>query len=187
MQKLYNNGYVVKGLFKNEYTSFLDNYRGIESFVSWPLDDNDDDLISKELQEEAWNKWFAYQDILEVVPERDYLFRYINHCHELGIDTMILQIETPNNSQIALDNLKVIEVLGFDCIAGVRLSYLNLEPRYFKEHFLGLYQKLNSNRLFNAIGETKDFIDAYKRLLDEGENLECVDNPVPARLSVVEL
>ena len=45
MQNLYNNGYVIKGLFKNQYSSLLENYRGMESFVSWPLDEFDDLLI----------------------------------------------------------------------------------------------------------------------------------------------
>lgn len=186
MQDLYNNGYVVKGLIKNQYTSLIDCYRGMESFVSWPLDDFDD-LLSKELQDEAWDKWFAYHDILEVVPEKEYLSKYVNHCKELGIETMILKIETPNNNQISLDSLKIIEELGFDCITGVQLSYLNLEPSYFEKRFFRTYQKLNSNRLLNTIDEIYEFLDVYNRLLDEGENLEYGDNPVPAFLSVVEL
>lgn len=186
MKKLYNNGYVVQGLFKDEYTSILDSYRGIESFVSWPLD-NFNDTISKKLQDEAWVKWFSYNDILEVTPERDYLNRYINHCNELGINTMILQIETPYNNQIAIDDLKIKKVLGFDCITGVRLSYLNLEPKYLEEHFLEIYKKLNVYRLLNTIDEIYDFLKIYNRLLDEGENLEYSGSPVPACLSVVGL
>lgn len=186
MQRLYNNGYVIKGLFKNKYTSLLDSYRGIENFVSWPLDDFNDSL-SNQLKAEAWDKWFAFQGVLEVVPEKDYLSRYINHCNELNINTMILQLETPNNNQTANDNLKTIEVLGFDCITGVNLSYLNLEPRYFEEHISEMYLKLNANRLFNTIDETYMFLDTYNRLLNEGENLETGYNPIPVRLSVVEL
>ena len=135
------------------------------------------------MKEEAWDKWFAYQNVLEVVPERNYLSRYVNHCNELGIDTMILQIETPNNNQIAFDKLKVIEVLGFDCIAGVRLSYLNLEPGYFEKHFSGIYQKLNANMLFNSMDDIHDFLDIYEKLLNEGENLENGDNRLLVYLS----
>lgn len=184
--QLYNNGYVVQGLYKNDYTSDVIGYRGIQEFYSWPLS-KCVDSISKALEEEAYSKWFAYHDILYVVPEKDYLARYINHCRYLGIDTQILQIETPRNNQVAIDTLEIIEVLGFDCITGVYISYLNLEPDYFQKMLYTTYSKLNNNYICKNIDDTYEFLNAYERLLSEGENLEWEYNPVPARLSIAKI
>ena len=186
MQGLFNNGYVVKGLFDNEYSSSLPHYRGVEKFVSWPLDDYDD-FLSKKLQDEAWDKWFGYQNVLELVPERDYLQRYINHCKELDIDTTIIQIETPNNNQLAVEQLKIVDVLGFEYIAGVQYSYMHLKPKYMEEKFSETVRKLNTNILCNTLDDIYEFIGKYNQLLRCGENLECLDNPVPAYLSIVKL
>ncbi len=186
MQKLFNNGYVVKGIIKNQWTSFVQDFRGIDEFVSWPLDDFDDE-VSKNLRNEAWDRWFGFPDVLEVVPERDYLNRYVDHCIAMGVGPLIFQIETPNRAQTTEEHLDVLEVLGFDCILGVSISYLNLEPKYFAERFGELYQKLNKNRLFNTIEETDAFLNIYNRLLENGENLEHGPNPIPARLSIVKL
>lgn len=184
MINLYNNGYVVKA--QNKYITFDTNYCGIECFSSWPLDDFFD-YTSKALQNEAWEKWFGYQNVLEIVPEKDYLIRYINHCNELRIKTIIFKVETPKNTQIALDELKVIQVLGFDCITGVNLSYLNMNPEAFSMKFNKSFFQLNSNHLFDTLNDAYDFLYRYNELMEAGENLEYGENPTPARLSIVEL
>ena len=186
MKKLYNNGYVVKGIYKDKFSSTAPEYRGIECYPSWPLSEYSDDR-SKKLQDEIWNRWFAYQDILELVPTRDFLSRYIKHCEQLNIPTTILQIETPNNYQLAVDQLNEVELLGYDCIAGVNLSYLNLEPGYFEKYFGAIYYNLNDNKLCKTLNDVYVFWDRYYQLLMAGENLEIGPSPIPARLSIVKL
>ena len=89
MKQLYNNGYVVMALAKNLISSSTGGFCGVDSYVSWPLKEYDDNL-SRKLENEAWDKWFGFVDVLEVVPNRDYLIRYINHCETIGIKTIIL-------------------------------------------------------------------------------------------------
>ena len=68
--------------------------------------DYEEDTLSKELSDEADEKWFAFPDVkLRVVLEKSFLKRYVEHCEKLGIDTVIFQIE----NQLAVD-LKVTEV-----------------------------------------------------------------------------
>lgn len=186
MTSLFNNGYVVKGLYENLFSATRDNYWGIDSFAVWPLRDLDD-KISKELEDKAWDTWFSYQDVLEVVPSKEYLIEYTNHCKDLGIETIIIQIETPDSTQVALDNLEVVDVLGFDCITGIQLSYLNLDSDSMKELFPDTYKKLNSKGLCNSIDEVYEFLDRYNQMLSRGVNLEYGEDPVPARLSIVKL
>ena len=186
MPNLYNNGYVVMGLQKNSFSSTLDGFRGVDSFVSWPLKDYNDSL-SKSLEDEAWDKWFGFKDVLEVVPQKDYLIRYVNHCKDNKLDTIILQLETPNCNQIAIVQLDVLEVLGFDCITGVQLSYLNLLPDFLQEHFPVAYVKLNSNGLCDSIDDAYKYLETYNKLLSQGIDLEHGPNPVPAKLSIVKL
>lgn len=183
---LYNNGYLIKGLDDSQQTSPLNEYRGIEKFISWPLD-YEQDNISKELQQEAFDKWFSYQNVLEVVPEKEFLLKYVCHCQRLKIKTTILKVQTFNDFPTAKTELKVKEILGFDCIVGTQLSYLNLDPLYFKDKFPGLFSRLNSNRLFSTIQDAEQFISQYNKLVDSGENLENCGLPVVALLSTVVL
>ena len=99
---------------------------------------------------------------------------------------MILKIETPKDSQLAIDDLDVVEVLGFDCITSVDLSYLDMDPK----GIIGLermFIRLNPNHLFDTINDAYEFLDIYNKLLSEGVNLEYGDNLVPALLSVVRI
>jgi hypothetical protein len=68
----YNNGYLVKGLFKREWSSRNASYRGVGSYVSWPLDYVDDEIANR-LEKEAYDKWFEFQDVLDLVPVKEYL------------------------------------------------------------------------------------------------------------------
>ena len=183
--KLYNNGYLVKGLFRREWSSTEESYQGVGSFVAWPLAYFDDDK-SIALENEAFDRWFIYRDRIWLVPDRDYLERYVRHCSSRGFGTQVIQFETPRSNQIAKDVLDVVEVLGFDCIIGYDTSYLDMDPDGVPD-LERLFQKLNRNRLFDTIEETYEFLDIYNRLLDEGENLEHGENPTPALLSIVRL
>lgn len=175
------------GLQKSQFPTTLDScFRGVEGFVSWPLK-NCNDRFSKSLEDEAWDKWFGFEDVLEVVPQKDYLTRYVNHCKINKLDTIVLQIETPNCNQMAIDPLEIVEVLGFDCITGVQLSYLNLLPDFFQEHFPITYLKLNSNGLCDNIDDVYYFLETYDKLLSQGVNLEHSYHPIPAKLSIVKL
>jgi hypothetical protein len=190
---LYNNGYVVKALFDDlntMYPPLRKNYRGIGRFTSWPLDDYDD-KISCVLKNEAWDKWFGFQNVFEVVPEKEFLQRYIHHCNELGLKTTILRIETPLNTQLAKDYLDVAEVLGFDLMNSVDYSFLAMDTDYLEGEcavFKKTVSVLNANGLCNSINDIYVHMKLRNQLRLQGVNLESSDwGPFPARLSIVEL
>jgi hypothetical protein len=184
--KLVSNGYVVKGLGIKNSLFDSDNYKGIAKYISWPLKKLDDNT-SNNLENECWERWFSFHDVYDLVPERDFLKRYIKHCNSCNIKTQILQVQTQNKNQIASDILRVSSILGFDCIAGTDLSYLCMPSENIKEYFGSIYNKLNPNGLFNTIDDAYQFLEIYNRLLSEGINLEDWGNPVPAKISLVSL
>ncbi|MDD4476280.1 MAG: hypothetical protein PHV95_10960 [Eubacteriales bacterium] len=182
--KFYNNGYLIKGLFRKEFSSTIEGYRGVGSYVSWPLDYFDDD-ISKALEQEANDKFFCFENLLWLIPEKNYIIRYIDHCKEINIEPLIMQIDTPRKSRLPIEQLNVIEVLGYDCITSVNVSYLDLEPQVFKKLFHKTYSKLNCNYLFDSTDDVFDFLNNYNKLLSNGIDLEQGNNPIPAMLSIV--
>lgn len=184
--QLYNCGYIVQRS-DNEH-NFASNsiYKGVEHFQSWPLK-RMDDKISIELEGEAWNKWFSYTNSIETVPDKDFLLRYVSHCNRNNISTTVIKVEILESSFIRSDELRVIEVLGFDCIVGSSLSYLNLTEESLKKYFYKTYLKLNKNGLCKNVDDIHEFLREYNNLLNQGINLESYGNPFPARLSRVEL
>lgn len=184
--KLYNSGYIVQQI--NDSASLAANsiYKGVEFFSSWPLK-RLTDRTSIELEEEAWKKWFGYTDSIETVTDKNYLFRYVSHCCNNDIDTTIIKVETLKSNIVEPDELSVIKVLGFDCIVGSNLSYLNLTEDCLKNLFNKTYNKLNKNGLCETADDVFEFLKDYNCLLKQGINLESYGKPFPARLSVVHL
>jgi hypothetical protein len=192
-EKIFANGFLVKSLCDDPnkmYPPLNKSYRGMGRFISWPLEEYDDD-ISKALGSEAWDKWFSYHNVFEIVPEKEYLHRYVKHCKELGIETMVLMVETPLNNQVAHDSLSIVECLGFDLIGGVHFSYLTMDTDYLEDEcsvFQKTVSRFNSNGLCDSIDDVYEHISMRNNLLSQGVNLEHSDwGPFPARLSIVKL
>jgi len=192
-EKLHINGFLVKSLRDDPHKMFPPEnkqYRGVGRFVSWPLDDCDDD-VSKALEQEAWNRWFGRTNIIEVVPEKDYLSRYVAHCNELGIETMIMMVETPIYYQIATDSLRVVECLGFDTTDNVHFSHLTMDTDFPEGEcaaFQTIAKRLNPNGLCESISDIYEHIAIRNDLLAKGVDLELgYFGPFPARLSIVAL
>jgi len=197
-EKLYINGFLVKSLRDDPHKMFPPEnkqYRGVGRFVSWPLDDCGDD-VSKALEREAWDKWFGRMNVIEVVPEQDYLRRYIAHCNALGIETMIMMVETPLSHQIAVDSLRVVECLGFDSTDNVQFSHLTIDTDIFYGEWAEedkdcvalktIFERLNANGLCDSMSDIYEHIAIRNDLLAKGVNLE-LGEPMPVRLSIVAL
>ena len=182
--KLYNQGYVVQGKYKNIYTSELSNYYGVEKYFSWPLD-NDDSSESKYLNKLLWENWFCYQNQLETVPSIEFLRAYVQQCDARSIPTTILKLEAAVPTTFSVDELPIQEIIGFDCIVGVHLSYLNIASSYMMVHFPLSYSKINSYGLFYNWEDAQSYIKEYEQLRNSGENLEYGLNPLPVRLSTI--
>lgn len=158
--KLYNRGYIVQQIQDNTSLAANSLYKGVELFPSWPLK-RLTDRTSIELEEEAWNKWFSYTDSIETVTDKNYLLRYVSHCCSNDIDTRIIKVETLKSSAVKPDELVVTKVLGFDCIVGSNLSYLNLTADCLKKLFNKTYNKLNTNGLCETSGDLFEFLKDY--------------------------
>lgn len=186
MMKMFNNGYIVQELCNNSYSLANTMYKGIEYSPSWPLKTQEDN-VSVELEKEAWTRWFSYTDSLGTVTDKDFVKRYVSHCYHNKIKTKIIMVEVSSPSYVEPDELHFIEELGFDCIGGSELSYLNVTEECLKKYFFKTYQKLNKNGICENEFDAIEFLQNYSRLLKQGVNLESYGTPVVARLSLVSI
>jgi len=100
-----------------------------------------------------------------------------------------MKVMTSKVAFLASEDLKETEVLGYDCMAGASVSYLAEihENESIFESYKITKDKTNSNGLLNTYEEVEDFIVKRNKLLEQGINLEDAWEPIPARLSLVEI
>ena len=191
---LCNNGYIVKDLIDNEDLSINHNvYRGLQCYHNWPLE-KEEDNISKELTKSAASLFeehlekYGYE--YEIITDVELLKEYVNHCKKLQLEIIVMKIMSNKNAPVSSHDLKEIEILGYDCMATESESYLaeifaedgdNFEP------YKSIKGKTNSNGLLNTYEELEDFIVKRNKLLEQRINLEDYWEPIPVRLSLVEI
>ncbi len=183
----YNNGYIVKDLIENE--DLLINhrvYRGIQSYHNWPLE-REKDSISKELTKVVDN-YFDNNNYIEIMRDTKLLEQYVKHCKKIKIDVIIMKIMSCKNTFTTNEDLKEIEELGYDCMAGDNVSYLTEVFTKDSDRF-DVYKrfkdKLNLNGLLSTYEEVEEFIKGRNKLLQQGINLEDYWTPIPVKLSLV--
>lgn len=191
---LNNNGYIVKDLVDNEDSLIIQGvYRGLQSYHNWPLE-KEEDYISKEITKSTtvfFEEHFAkYGYEYEIITDIELLKDYVNHCNKLQLATIVMKIMSIKKAPVSNGDLKDIEILGYDCMATECESYLaeihtvdfnNLEP------YKRIRGRTNSNGLLNTYEEVEDFIKKRNELLKSGLNLENYWEPIPVRLSIVEI
>ena len=136
--KLYKTGFIVAEMKQSE--NWIYN--------AWPLQDLISDREAKLITQEAEDKWFTKYDMLEIVPELEYIKKYKNYCDKLKIDTKILLIESPYEYANINNNIEIEEILGYDCLGTINYSYLYTE---FKNYENELKNKKNLRVLKNCI------------------------------------
>ena len=190
---LCNNGYIVKDLIDNEDLSINHAYRGLQSYHNWPLE-KEEDTISKELTKSAASLFerhlekYGYE--YEIITDVELLKKYVNHCKNLQLEIIVMKIMSNKNAPVSSNDLKEIEILGYDCMATESESYLAeiyAEDGDEFEPYKSIKGKVNSNGLLNTYEEVEDFIGKRNKLLEQGLNLEDYWEPVPVRLSIVEI
>lgn len=184
---LYFNGFLIQALYGDEWSQDYPNYYGTGRYISWPLQLEEDD-ISKELTDEANQRWFYHtyfgedaidgDTITETIGNLEYLTRYINHCNKLGISTRILQIQTTRDYPLVKDiELMKGEILGYDYASGTSFTSLLMEDLdgNYKGEYSRLEQferKLNKNGLIDSIVDIKKYVSIRQQILDKGLELE---------------
>ena len=187
--KLFPNGIVIQGtaLDHRWYSwdvtdpsighSDFQLYQGIGRYRDWPLE-FEDDPISKILTREAEDRWFYYyfetgestvQYALWVVPEKDFIIRYISHCNDKNINIRILFCFTGRMIPIWGSDLPTLHFLGYDYVGSDLFSVIPddlLSPPYTEYQHIPVYKALmdcagmlNKYKLFETENDVNIFIE----------------------------
>ena len=167
-EKLYKNGFIIAEMKQSENCIYN----------AWPLEGIEDDSTAQSLTEEADEKWFTKYDMLEIIPDLEYIKKYKKCCDKLNIDTKVLLIETPYQFPIINENIEIEEILGYDCIGTVGYSYLHQESN--ERNIL-----LNKNGLIDKYEDVLKFIEHRKKDIESGLNIENFWEEIPIKISIV--
>lgn len=173
--KLFKTGYIV---------ATIDDYK-IFSYSAWPLSKIEKDKTAERLTEEADDNWFTLYDMPEIAPSLQYVKRYAEYCHSIGLDAVILMIETPLSNFEINDELKVLKTYGYDCIGSVGYSFLMNERKIFADDFAQNKIVFNEYGLFCSAEDVERFIILRREYIASGINLEDYWTEMIIRISEV--
>ena len=173
--QLFKNGYVVAKLNVND-----------KAYDAWPLADLPNDKIAESLTDRADNEWFCKYDMQHFVPDLNYAKIYLNYCKSINLPVKMLLFESLDNTITVNDEVRIVEIMGFDCIATVYYSYLQSEKNEFKADLLSKNIHLNKNGLANSMEDVLNFIKIRKDVIASGVNLEDFWQEFPVRISIVD-
>lgn len=157
------------------------------TYKAWPLFDVANDKIALAITDEAYNCWFDKFEMQHIVPDLNYIKRYLAYCKVIKLNVEVLLFETLYN-QFEIDNSYIVsEILGFDCIGTVYESFLRTEFEYFKNDLESNDIRLNQYGLFNTLEDTVFFSELRKKSIESGENIEDFWEELPVRISTVKL
>lgn len=168
--RLYRLGYIV---------ATVENYRNF-AYCAWPLSNIKNDKIADELSTEADDRWFTVYDMQEIIPDIEYIKRYYQYCKQIGLDAIILLVESTEKIWDINDNIVIEEILGYDCIGTVYYSYLKNDYEDFKNQL-----RVNSYGLLCTYDDVEKFIKLRKKAIYDGINLENFWEETPIRLSKI--
>lgn len=187
--KFYKNGFVVKS-YEETWPNSTSNYLGIGRYFTWPLDTYTDNL-SKKLNSEALERWLGYQDHrLQVIPDVEYLQRYIKHCKDLEIEIFCLEIESFSNTITTQATLNSSEFMGYDYVdvdmcTSCLYDDLYENDVYNYKYFKDIDLRLNNYGIFSTLKDMALYLQKRERLVEEiGENEDYIC-PTIVRLNKV--
>lgn len=156
------NGFIIKS-YEEICKTEIPQYYGIGRFLTWPLDVCQDSM-SRALVSEATERWFGYRDDrLWVVPDLEYISRYVKHCHELNINVFCLQVDSENPIIQTEASLPVLKSLGYD-YADVDMCtsclYDDLCGSIMvgEEHSEAIQRMLNEYGLFSSVDDMREYL-----------------------------
>lgn len=183
------NGFIIKSYDKNR-RDIGKKYYGIANGMTWPLDIYED-KISRSLSNEALERWFGYQDNrLWVIPDEEYLERYIKHCYDLNMSISCLQIESKNSIITTKMDMPIRRCLGYEYV-DIDMNTSCLYDDLFTTDFPTnkqidlIRERLNAYGLLDTITEMYEYLKIRKELLSVYCEVEEYYAPTIIRLSEV--
>ena len=186
----YKNGFLIKSYEEQSSYTGDDTYLGIGRYITWPLDTYTD-TVSVSLTTEAIERWFGYQDNrLYVVPDLEYLQRYVYHCRELNVPIFCMQVESSNSIITTAFSLPVVRCLGYEYVdvdmsTSCMREDLSTDDTYLQSIFAPIKQSLNMYGLIDSIDIMHQYELRRKQLINEGYDMEEYFCPTVVRLSEV--
>lgn len=174
--RLYKNGFVVAEINTKD-----------KAYNAWPLSDLYDDKIAEALTNEADDNWFVKYEMQHIIPDLDYIKKYLAYCNSIQLEVKVLLFESPNNKIVIDDELEIGETLGFDCIGTVYYSYFQTEYNEFKSELQEENIISNKYGLLNSYEETLYFQELRKKVIASGVNLEDFWEELPVKISIVNI
>ena len=176
MTEMFPNGYVVQQIDKNSYHK---TWRR----CTWPLELYEDGL-SIQLSDEADEKWFGYNDgRLLTIPSKGYIHRYTEHCEEIGLNYVVLFVESTCRKITTNEFPSKTEVLGYDLSAGsLDVSLLRLD-----EGIEELEEVLKRRNKYGYIQDRELFEEyiSIRNMVTKKCQIERLENEHPLYLQLV--
>ena len=172
-------------LFKNGYVVAILNTNG-KAYDAWPLANISGDAMAKSLTDTADDEWFCVYNMQAIIPDLNFVMMYYNYCKSIDLPVEILLFESLDNSIVTEDEVRIKEVLGFDCIGTVHFSYLQTERNGFEPDLASKNIHINKNGLVNSLEDIMEYINIRRAVIASGVNLEDFWEETPVKISVVD-
>ena len=188
---MFFNGIIVQG---SVMLSYIDqklvkeqNYRGIYSGTTWPLEAMDD-IESVNITNKLSKHWLQSAYNLYTCTDLELVKQYLNLCCNLNISTRCIIVESFYDLPHCEHNVNTLktEFLGYEFVASdmqISCSYEDM----CEDLFMTMHETLNSNWIFNTIYDIQCYVNFRESLLRKGYELEQYYFPRIVRLSEVYL
>ena len=142
------------------------DYHGIHEFFTFPLRDQDKE--SRDLYTEAQiGKEYERLD-LSFLQDRSLIRRYIQKCHQLGIELSYLFIQSDYSLEQWEGALPKMTFAGYE-VAEVPLDACAIFDLFIYEKYKKYHSGLNGDALFSEKQTAEAFLNEYKADLEAGE------------------
>lgn len=188
---MFCNGIIIQS---NNVLPYIDqqliktqNYRGIYSGITWPLDTMDD-IDSVNISKELFHCCIQSMYRLYTLTDPELIDRYIKHCHNLNINIRCLMVESffDNPHFDFIINPEKTAFLGYEFVATDMQSSSSYED-LCDELFSPLLGLLNGNWIFDSPQGVQQYVDFRETLERQGYEFESYYYPRIVRLSEIHL
>ncbi len=168
-----SNGYIVSDIsLANGWVEKCmkgEIYHGVHEYDTFPLIHYERDSICRKLyNEQAWRKINenAFQP-LEFITDADLLKRYLDACHNKGIQCKVLFIESDYDVETTNSLPRKRNFLGYE-VCEIPFDPWTLLDLFNREQFVDFKAKLNQNGLFTNEKIALAFREEYYKELHAG-------------------